>query len=1516
MAMRSLNIHTILTIFHHIYPRISGVLSFVLNAHNQLLGLQNEAQCDPVLSQIIYFLIKGSWLIELSQEKIEKEQGRRCADYVQQYKDLETPVQKKIDSVCEIMGMCSKLTTKYCDDLGRPVEAIRQKYCSDRGTLQTLDKIEHTVKHIVNIHNEFKQDIVKYLKLQHLLMQKDLVHMLKISSELCCNKLKFLVYYFDQVKRFIQHKYEERMTETVALIFVFSIYIISTTMKNVPLQSSFQKYLPHLTKASPLKSMGSDDTISFQGYEPSDPHFVPNTTGSCAQFISEMQDQKELQCREREIGIDSDKFSSAKKYEPLSDIERTIEQDNSAYETEEVHQSYSTDIEQSGIIDDFSDESSTNMYTSNGDQQNAKSFAKPSMGSGSDAESSINTYTSNGDQENAESFAKPSMGSGSYAESSMNMYTSNGDQQKAESFAKPSMGSGSDAESSINTYTSNGDQENAESFAKPSMGSGSYAESSMNMYTSNGDQQKAESFAKPSMSGGSDAESSINTYTSIGDQENAESFARPSMDSVSYAESSMKMYTSNGDQQKAESSDEMSVCNECVDEYSKILSRNQSDAACISENNSVQTSAEHFSEEFPKLKLHLLESGANDLALLFNDPDKDVVSNLCDGLALFNKSFLQEAIEYFRRSQQMNESRHDYRVSPVSIAVDSSVHYYMGEVEYKLGRYGTAVDHYRESLNSHTESEFNGIPYISKCSKQEKLALALRANNDISNSIAVYKAAIHTAPENALSCCTGLGNLYHSTGNHQAALLEYKIALSLAEKKEDHLSLSWIHGNLGNTYFSVGMQEKGIHHLKLALDLTYEHDPSPSSISRALNNLGTGYQSFGNYDVARELYDDALYQAIFGEDRVGQARARGNIGNLYMAQKDYERAVLQYSEVLELSCDASIVYVAHHNRGCGYYELAEKERKQQHASVSPNVESTDSTKEEDIRSLYQRGLEDLDKVIANHENAFSGSMHVPQSSDLFVSLFEANIKTYNRAQDCAYCLGDYHRALLLAEQCRSRTLAELLLNCKSSYLHTPLQSPLTLGQLSSVLTLQEPNVPVVVLSWTGNRLLVWILTYDGNDITMDTFEQQPSKELFDGLSLDSYLQYSLGHLLSHELELYGETAVEVTEQSTLDDEEHHSMNLPEMEEKSDDKVLHASPISNLYNLVAKPLKKTLATAEKSSPKCSKKKKLVLIPDGTTKFIPFSSLRESDDSSSCFGDEYIVRFMPSLLTLGIMSQIPSVKITVPPNENDICLLVVGDPSTPPFKVNGREWNLGPLPHAREEAEWVGHYMKCKPLLHHEPTKEVVISRLKTAKLVHIATHGSASQGFLVLAGTTYDTQTTLPINMSKAMNIDEKQLLLYISDLESLSLHAGLVVLSSCDSGRGAIKGDDIQGMTRAFLLAGAQSVVTSLWKIPDKSARFFMQFFYRFLLDGNTSSEALSKASCSIRAFEEFSSMIHWSGYQITGKDIRVEQLPTKEEEMLKKVFGKGCTPFPHLDVLTKLRVFLLEEKSSDIQVR
>ena len=128
---------------------------------------------------------------------------------------------------------------------------------------------------------------------------------------------------------------------------------------------------------------------------------------------------------------------------------------------------------------------------------------------------------------------------------------------------------------------------------------------------------------------------------------------------------------------------------------------------------------------------------------------------------------------------------------------------------------------------------------------------------------------------------------------------------------------------MGNAYLGLLQRDQAIHHLKTSLELTLKHEPTPQAIGRAYNNLGTAFQALNELDKAQEYYDLSLSQAIYGADLGGQARVYGNIGNLFMLQKNYDGAIVHYTETLSISKDQSTRTTAHHNRGCAYYEKAE-----------------------------------------------------------------------------------------------------------------------------------------------------------------------------------------------------------------------------------------------------------------------------------------------------------------------------------------------------------------------------------------------------------------------------------------------------------------------------------------------------------------------------------------------------------------------------------------------------------------
>ena len=93
----------------------------------------------------------------------------------------------------------------------------------------------------------------------------------------------------------------------------------------------------------------------------------------------------------------------------------------------------------------------------------------------------------------------------------------------------------------------------------------------------------------------------------------------------------------------------------------------------------------------------------------------------------------------------------------------------------------------------------------------------------------------------------------------------------------------------------------------------------------------------------------------------------------------------------------------------------------------------------------------------------------------------------------------------------------------------------------------------------------------------------------------------------------------------------------------------------------------------------------------------------------------------------------------------------------------------------------------------------------------------------------------------------------------------LVTLSACDSARGIAQSHaGIFGMRRAFVLAGAGTLVMSLWKVPDKQTQEFMQHFYEAILSGKPCATALHDTRQWIR--KQYSLPFYWAAFILQGK--------------------------------------------------
>jgi CHAT domain-containing protein len=189
------------------------------------------------------------------------------------------------------------------------------------------------------------------------------------------------------------------------------------------------------------------------------------------------------------------------------------------------------------------------------------------------------------------------------------------------------------------------------------------------------------------------------------------------------------------------------------------------------------------------------------------------------------------------------------------------------------------------------------------------------------------------------------------------------------------------------------------------------------------------------------------------------------------------------------------------------------------------------------------------------------------------------------------------------------------------------------------------------------------------------------------------------------------------------------------------------------------------------------------------------------------------------------------------------------------------HLGPLPATRQEVRDVARMYpgEADTYLGAEATEAHARALPRSTRIVHFACHALADQRSPMHSALILSTPRT-------ASPEPEDDGLLEAWEIAGhMRLDAELVTLSACETGLGtALAGEGFLGLTRAFLHAGAHSVVSSLWQVSDESTRVLMTRFYRELRRGASKDEALRRAQASL-LHGRFQDPFNWAGFQLQG---------------------------------------------------
>ncbi|MGD8539980.1 MAG: CHAT domain-containing protein [Candidatus Aminicenantes bacterium] len=165
-----------------------------------------------------------------------------------------------------------------------------------------------------------------------------------------------------------------------------------------------------------------------------------------------------------------------------------------------------------------------------------------------------------------------------------------------------------------------------------------------------------------------------------------------------------------------------------------------------------------------------------------------------------------------------------------------------------------------------------------------------------------------------------------------------------------------------------------------------------------------------------------------------------------------------------------------------------------------------------------------------------------------------------------------------------------------------------------------------------------------------------------------------------------------------------------------------------------------------------------------------------------------------------------------------------------------------------------------------------------QILHLATHGFFLEGDCPLPAAGTENPLLLSgialagANHRESAGPDEDDGILTAEEVAALDLSGvELVVLSACDTGIGKItEGEGVYGLQRAFRVAGAQKLVTSLWAVEDEATRAWMKAFYEALLSkGLGTAEAVRAASLSVlqerRKKNKGTHPFYWAGFVASG---------------------------------------------------
>ena len=814
---------------------------------------------------------------------------------------------------------------------------------------------------------------------------------------------------------------------------------------------------------------------------------------------------------------------------------------------------------------------------------------------------------------------------------------------------------------------------------------------------------------------------------------------------------------------------------------------------------------------------------------------------------------------------------------------------YLANVQVKLGDYTEAGKNLEKALQIVKDEKHRGVVL-------GNLGSVFMESGRHTEALDKYEKALEISVKsrdktNEIKWLSGLGTFYSRDGEYNKAFQYYEKALSLAREANDRDSESIQLNNIGALYLDLGEPGKALDYFRTSLSITgdsrhkavalenigaaYARKDEPKAalvyytkameIFRKLGdrrheavhlkNIGDTHTMLDDYDSSMKIYKKALGISRELKDLRIEGRILGGMGSAQLKSGNYKEALDCLDKALEISIqtgDRTSQFAWNYGKGLCYKRLKKNSEAIEclKRSIAIIEEIRGSVKVEELKTSFMK------KYINVYELLIEMLIQEGKAEEAFNYAERAKARNFLDSLGNKRIIPNKSGDVELAE--KERTLRTQIHSLESAVIRIKPEDHQIMRNIQMRMkVLQEEYFNVIEKLKTSNPAYSSLITINPFSLREIQGVLKPDETI---------IEYFTGENLTYIwIITSGKIDVVVIQENLKTiarrvNRLRSSMLLKPNEKVDDEKVNeYRKQLSEFYTLILKPVENNIASTGEtgSSEKNSGKGRIFIVPHGSLHYIPFSAL--IDNNGKHLIESYSIVTEPSASSFVLFRKRESKKL------DNFAGFALGNinkfqkpdlqnnPVNIPDEEQANRQVFVPLPGTKEEVEKIAAILKEKQYelitcYEKDFLAEKVEKESSTAGILHIATHGffsSRAKGRFsgLIASDGY----------------------IFIIDIFNWKMDANLVVLSACETGLGRIlEGDEMVGLSRAFMQAGTDNLIATLWNVQDKSTGDLMISFYRGILSGENVSHSLRNAQLEL--MKSYPHPFYWAPFIIFGK--------------------------------------------------